>query len=206
MELKIGDLLITQDYNGILRVAVVTKINKVTYTVSFLVGGTDTVNKKTLTTYGGYYNDRRYIPYKGEVNDALFKELANMESMAKELESCKNELFTAKCLLNRLLEASKPLTDNERHLIEEVSGNVEYMSYPDYPEDDYYDDDDDDWDYGDDPEDDDEPQDDWEVPEEEWDENGEYHRPPEPGEKPTTWEGDSLEAKETDEWLGFIND
>ena len=182
MDLKVGDILVTQSGTN-LYYAVITKENKTTYTVTFLNNSsTDTVNKTSLTSYGSYHYGSphyKYLPYGGKLEPDAVSLLKEKESLSSELEKYTEELFAAKCILNRMLAAPESYTDVEHRVLEDVRQNTtEFHSDVELDQYDYYDEDDD-WDYGDDPEDDDEP---CEEP---------YYNDYE----------DSLEARETDTWV-----
>lgn len=195
MSLKVGDILVTQNGTN-LYYAVITKENKTTYTVTFLNNGsTDTVNKTSLTSYGGYYYGNphyKYLPYEGTLGPDVVSLLKEKETLSSELEACKEELFAAKCILNRMIVGPEAYTDVEHKVLEEVRQNsaefhsdAEFDQHDDYDE---YDDWDDDWDYGPDPEDDDEPCE-------------ESYNTDEACPVEDATYGDSLEAKETDIWI-----
>ena len=203
MNLKVGDILVTQNGTN-LYYAVIAKENKTTYTVTFLNNGsTDTVNKTSLTSYGGYYYGNphyKYLPYEGKLEPDAVSLLKEKETLSSELEACKEELFAAKCILNRMLAAPEAYTDVEYKVLEDVKQNpTEFYSDAELDSNDDYWDDDDDWDYGDDPEDDDEPCEEPYNTDEASIAWQEVLDKPCPVEDATY--GDSLEAQETDIWI-----
>lgn len=159
MELKVGDLVYTQ-LGAVLSFAVVSKVNKTTYTVDFLSGGSDTITKVGMTTYGASGWGRKYIPYEGKVDDAVLTQSKQLAYLNEELDAKRSELYAAKCLLKRLLDASKAYSDEEQKVLKDIEDNPEDYTTDSFMSDDPLDcdwDDDDDWDFGPDPEDDDEP-------------------------------------------------
>ena len=92
MELKVGDLVYTQ-LGAVLSFAVVSKVNKTTYTVDFLSGGSDTITKVGMTTYGASGWGRKYIPYEGKVDDAVLTQSKQLAYLNEELDAKRSELY-----------------------------------------------------------------------------------------------------------------